>query len=313
MVSYKVEEYKNYGKVLSIENGRIELKVTIDVGPRIIYFANKNGENIMFNDDERVAFLADERFKQVFGSDKVFYNYGGHRIWVSPEDYPLSYYPDNDKVEYKVEGNTFTFIPPQQKVTDYQIILVVKVDETKPRAEVTNKIINNSGGIREIAAWGLTVLAPGGYEIIPQPNDYFKLLSNRSLVLWPYVDMTDNRVYWGKNYITIKSVTDPEIGPFKIGINNTCGWAVYIKGNTLFKKSHTHDRNATYPDRGCSFESYTDKNFIECETVGPIKPLMPGESCENSEVWEICEVDPASVPCRKDEKAIAEFLEKIEF
>lgn len=312
-ISYKVEAYKNYGNVLAITNDLIEIKVTVDVGPRIIYFSTKGGENIMFNDDKRVAYLSDERFKEVFGEDKVFYNYGGHRIWFSPEDYPLSYYPDNEKVGFVVDENTFTFIPPQQKVTDFQVILVIKVDENKPRVEVTNKIVNNSGGIREIAAWGLTVLAPGGYEIIPQPSDYFKLLSNRSLVLWPYTDMTDNRVYWGKDYITLKSVTDPDIGAFKIGLNNTSGWAMYLYKNYIYKKSFTHDRGATYPDRGCSFESYTDKNFIECETVGTIKPLMPGESCENHEVWEICEVEESKIPCRKDEGAITEFINTLKF
>ena len=52
-VTYQIEEYKNYGKVVAITNGAVELKVTIDIGPRVIYFALVNGQNVMFNDDRR--------------------------------------------------------------------------------------------------------------------------------------------------------------------------------------------------------------------------------------------------------------------
>ncbi|MBQ3141877.1 MAG: hypothetical protein IJC25_07940, partial [Clostridia bacterium] len=226
-ITYQYEDYKNYGKVLAITNGIVDLKVTVDVGPRVIYYALCGGENVMFNDDTRaITHTAEEPgFKRTFG-ERTWYIYGGHRIWASPEDYPLSYYPDNDPVAVDVKGNTFTFTPPVQDVTDYQYTLVLTLDENSGHVDVQNRVRNTSGGVRNIAAWALTVLAPGGLEIIPQPNDYFEFLSNRELVLWPYSNMADQRVYWGKDFITLRSVEGAEC-PFKLGINLTPGWALY--------------------------------------------------------------------------------------
>ena len=38
-------EFENYGNCLSVSNGMIEAVVTIDVGPRIIYFGFIGGES----------------------------------------------------------------------------------------------------------------------------------------------------------------------------------------------------------------------------------------------------------------------------
>ena len=40
-------EFENYGNCLSVSNGMIEAVVTIDVGPRIIYFGFIGGENVL--------------------------------------------------------------------------------------------------------------------------------------------------------------------------------------------------------------------------------------------------------------------------
>ena len=46
-------EFENYGNCLSVSNGMIEAVVTIDVGPRIIYFGFIGGENVLYNDLNR--------------------------------------------------------------------------------------------------------------------------------------------------------------------------------------------------------------------------------------------------------------------
>jgi hypothetical protein len=53
----------------------------------------------------------------------------------------------------------------------------------------------------ELAAWALTVVAPGGLEVVPQETLDTKLLPNRMISLWPYSDMKDKRVQWGSKYI----------------------------------------------------------------------------------------------------------------
>ena len=47
------ESYKTFGRCLFIENKCIRVGVTIDVGPRVIYFSLIDRENVMFNDTKR--------------------------------------------------------------------------------------------------------------------------------------------------------------------------------------------------------------------------------------------------------------------
>ena len=97
MISIKEVRYKNFGKCLFISNDLMEVLVTVDIGPRIIKCNLKGKENMMFEDVER-NFSND--VSSMFGEEKTWYTYGGHRIWLSPEGFPETYYPDNDKVLY---------------------------------------------------------------------------------------------------------------------------------------------------------------------------------------------------------------------
>ena len=40
-----------------------------------------------------------------------------------------------------------------------------------------------------------------------------------------------------------------------------------------------------YPDFGCSFETFTNADFLELETLGPLATLAPGESLTHTERW----------------------------
>ena len=103
------ENFENFGKCLYIANEKQEMRVTVDIGPRIISYNLIGKKNIMFNDLERASMRDNDEYKAVYGSDKAWYIYGGHRFWVSPEKFPVTYYPDNDPVEYTRNGNVFTF------------------------------------------------------------------------------------------------------------------------------------------------------------------------------------------------------------
>ena len=47
------KQYKNFGNCVFLDNGLISLGVTVDLGPRIIYFARRGKENVLFEDVER--------------------------------------------------------------------------------------------------------------------------------------------------------------------------------------------------------------------------------------------------------------------
>jgi hypothetical protein len=45
------------------------------------------------------------------------------------------------------------------------------------------------------------------------------------------------------------------------------------------------DSSKTYPDFGCSFETFTNNEFLEIETLGPMTKLLPGQTVEHVEHW----------------------------
>ncbi|NLG93629.1 MAG: hypothetical protein GX485_08810, partial [Clostridiales bacterium] len=108
-VEIKEIEYENYGKCLQISNGLIDVAVTIDFGPRIVRFGFTGEPNILYNDLKRKYTVQNDKIEERFGKDAAFSYYGGHRIWLSPEKMPDTYYPDNEPVGYGIlpEGVSF--------------------------------------------------------------------------------------------------------------------------------------------------------------------------------------------------------------
>lgn len=285
-ITYEIKNYENYGKCVCVDNGAMELYVTVDVGPRIIKLGLKGKENMMFNDLARACTHDEPNLKDMFGADACWNIYGGHRFWVSPEKHPETYYPDNEPVAYNVNGNVFTFYAPKQKFTGWQETMIITVDETEAKATVKHVLTNMSDRTQTGAIWGLNVTAAGGKAFAKQATEDTGLLANRTLMLWPYNVMTDKRFYMDDTYVGLAQDSAAAI-PFKIGVNNTRGVAVCINHGTAFRIETAYIPGAAYPDNGCSCEMYSCDNFLEVETLSPLYTLKPGESCEHTEKWEL--------------------------
>lgn len=261
---------------IKLSNGIIDVVATTDIGPRIVRFGFENNVN-EFNLDPKTIGLK--------GGDEYRY-YGGHRLWHSPEDRKRTYIPDNDEVDWhEIENGVRLIQKPEKWVnTQKQIDIILSPDESRVR--LVHRITNLGAWPIELSAWTITVLNTEGIEIIPQPNKDTDLLPNRQIVLWPYSKMNDKRVYWGEKYIALKQ--DPNNkAPFKLGINNQEGWAAYARGGHLFVKRYYPQHDATYPDFGVSFETYTNDWMLEIETLSPFTKLQPGETVEHVEEWEL--------------------------
>lgn len=291
MIKFQETNYKEFGRCISMSNGIIELIVTVDVGPRIIRFSKIGGDNIMFenndfsiNQDNNAKLFADT-FGDDLGTWKI---YGGHRLWVSPEAMPRSYYPDNQPVDYIIDGNKLTLTPPPQRYNQQQMQIEVVMDENKPKTDISHKIINIGAWGQKIAPWSLSVLAKNGVEVIPVPDRKTGLLHNRKITFWDYTKMNDPRVTWGNKYILLKQ--DPSItNAFKIGLDSQHGWAAYFVHGDLFIKKFDIIDDAEYPDDGMNFETYTNNHFLEMESIGEYKNIEPGECIIHNESWELAE------------------------
>ncbi len=275
-------EYKNLPNCIRLANGDIEIVVTTGVGPRIIKYSFVGGENVLGEHFEAKTETALGEFKP----------YGGHRLWIAPENMPNSYAPDNATVEYEFDAakNSIRLVQPIETVTKTQKEITVTLDETGSGVTVHHKITNRGDNEIEIAAWALTILRGGGEALIPNepfaPYSGENLLPVRNLTVWSYTDFTDSRWKFDRDFIRLK-VDSKKSEPQKIGILNKQGWAAYRYKNLQFTKRFDFQENAAYPDLNSNTELYTAGDFVEVETLSPLKTVAPNESIEHTERWEL--------------------------
>lgn len=286
-IIYGKTNYKNFGECLTVTNGLFEMYITTDIGPRIIKYNPVGKENIMFEDVDRVMNKPKGSLAEVYGEDDYWNIYGGHRFWISPEAWPVTYYPDNEKVDVEICGNTVTLTTPVQRVTGYKETIELMFSEVSTAVSVKHILENKSEEEKTCSIWAITVLSQNGKCIVPQSSRKTGLLSNRTLMLWPYTDVNDERLSIDNKYITLRQSTDAKCS-LKFGINNEDGYIWYINHGYTFRKYFiTNHINNTYPDNGCSCEVYTNRLFLEAESLSPLKTLQPGEKAEHTEVWEL--------------------------
>lgn len=310
MVTVKeVESYKDYGRCVSISNGVIEAYVTVDIGPRIIKFGYVGGQNFMCDDRVALGGRTDEAFQKLFGAGRKWENLGGHRIWLSPESWPETYLPDDRKVDYTVTEFGAIFNPLPDTPVGIQKTVEIRMDKDDANMQVIMDVKNIGDSDKEFSIWALSVCSQDGTLVLPTNTNDTGLLPNRAIVVWPYTDLTDDRIFFGKRYATVKQDRNAK-SPVKLGFNLNGGLAYYVKnGEILYKNYETKHGDAKYPDYDCSFETYTNGKFLEFETLGELKNVKPGETSQLVEHWSLCK-QPCEVDF-KDDDSIDNLLSKI--
>jgi hypothetical protein len=280
-------DYQGWKNNLRISNGDAELIVTLDVGPRVISYRLADGKNV-FKEYPDMLGKSGEADWQIRG---------GHRLWVGPEDTTRTYAADNGPVAYKEDSKGVTFTPAPE--TEYGIQKQISVQLAPQGSKVTllHTITNVSDKATELAPWSLSVMAAGGTEIIPlpphrphpgsaknarSPKDF---AANQLMAIWPFFDFTDQRWHFGSKYITLHQ--DAKKGPTKLGLAHTAGWVGYLNNGTLFVKRFGYQEGKKYPDHGCNFETFTNEDMLEIESLGPLVKLAPGKSVHHTEHWDL--------------------------
>ncbi len=284
MVTIEKATYGEWGQCVRLTNGSIELYATLDFGPRVIRFGYVGGQNLFCEDSKVESSMSGPDMDERYGEGSTWYIRGGHRLWTSPEAAPRSYYPDNEPVACEQIENGVRLTPPAQRWNQLQMELIITMCPDSDNVTVQHRITNLGAWEVEFAAWGLTVLARGGKEIVPQPQKDTGLLGNRVLALWPYTRMNDERVYWGDKFITLRQVPGAA-EPIKFGINSEHGYAAYILNGDMFVKRFDVVENGCYPDGGMSFETYTNFLMLEMESISELQKVCPGGTVEHTECW----------------------------
>lgn len=272
--------FNKWKNSLRLANDLIEIVITTDVGPRIILFKDHQHDNIF------------KVFENELGGthEKEWKIRGGHRLWLAPEDPKLSFHIDNEPVTSRQDlANGEVFVESVQ-TTPHRLrkTLGVLMSENSPRVTVRHVVTNEDGQPIEVAPWAMSVMQPGGMQIIPQPplgthpRDY---KPNRGIVLWPYTDLSDPRLTFGEKFWLLRQA--PGYPPLKLGLAHRQNWVAYILGDSIFFKIFDYNPSVQYPDGGCNFETFADSDMIEIETLGPLTTLKPGDSVTHIEDWYI--------------------------
>jgi len=223
-------------KFKKYEFGNLVVGIPTEIGPRILYLSLKEKDNNIFGILPDFSINTDEG---------KWHIWGGHRLWVSPEDKPKSYSLDNKPVEIKEKRNSVIIYGNSEIKNSVQKIIEIKKKGKK---------VDKNG-----------------------------LLPDRHITLWPYTDITDKRLIFKKDFIFLKQ--DERIKkPVKIGAFISDFWTAYYVDGLFFLKE-IEKVEGEYPDYGCNVEAYTNSEFLELETLSPLKEVKPGDFLVHREIW----------------------------
>ncbi|MFO0960685.1 MAG: hypothetical protein U0800_25155 [Isosphaeraceae bacterium] len=287
-VTVETVEYKGWKNALKISNGDVELIATLDVGPRILSYKLAGGKNVLKEYEDQLG----------KSGESEWMIRGGHRLWTSPEDLTRTYAPDNAPVRNsQPEPGVIRLTPPPDERHGIQKEIDIKLAPRGCRVTLVHRIKNIGKAPTDLAPWALTVMAPGGLEIIPLPGKKphpgaasnakgpEDFAPNQSIILWPFFDFKDTRWTFGTKYITLKQSRFQ--GATKLGLDHRMGWVGYLNGGTLFVKRFDRITGEAYPDRGTNFQTFTNEDMLEIESLGPAIRLGAGLAVEHVERWEL--------------------------
>ena len=280
MAAVKIEKtnYKGWPNSYRISNGEVEIIITSDIGPRIMRYGFAGGQNVF------------KEFSEGLGKsgEPTWQPRGGHRIWFAPEDRVLTYAPDNGPVHISIKGDVLEATEPPEPLTGLEKRITVKMSTSGTGAEILHRIRNTSKKTMEIAPWALSMMAQGGtgiHAFPPRGTHPEDLAPTNPLVMWAFSDLSDKRWQFTRKYLILRQDSKNHGQPQKLGTFNPHTWGAFLLGSDLFVKHYEADPKRTYPDMGCSFETFTNAEFLEQETLGPMTKLAPGASLDHTERW----------------------------
>jgi hypothetical protein len=271
--------YKGWNDCYRVSNGEVELVVTADVGPRIIRFGFVGGQNVFKEFPDQLGKSGESEFQLR----------GGHRVWKAPEDPVASWAPDNAPVQIQLRPDGLLAREPVEPLTKLQKEIELHLAPSGTEVTVIQRIANHTLFPLEYSVWAMSMMARGGVAITgfpPRGKHPADLAATNPLVMWAYTDLSDKRLTFTRKYAMLHQDPNNAVAE-KIGLFNPNTWVAYLLNGEAFVKQAQADSTRSYPDFGCSFETFTNNEFLEIETLGPLTQVQPGKSVEHVEHWSL--------------------------
>jgi hypothetical protein len=273
-------------EAIQIDAGPVRLAVTTSVGPRVLGLLTDDGRNHFAELPEMTLACP--------GSEPIHLR-GGSRLWAAPEVPRVTYRPDDDPVgvEEIIDGVKLSTRPDPVAGTSREMDIRVS---GPGRLAFDYRVVNRADRPQRLSAWAITMMAAGGRAWLPLltvPFDAGGFQAQRNVVLWPYARTADPRLTIDDHAIEVRASSDPALGKFKVATTLRRGWVAHWAAGLLLVKRSRHDESLEYADMGASGQIYTQHDFTELETLGPLMDLAPGEAAVHHEDWEVHLVDEA--------------------
>jgi hypothetical protein len=281
-------DYYGYA-TLTLKNDFLSLDVLKDSGPRIVRLVPAgSGLNLLAEVPDMTWGIP----------GNLFHAFGGHRLWRAPELEEITCLPDHTSCAVEPIDNGLRLTHDDRGAVSYRRELEIVLDPAAPKLTLTHRITNLGTEVFRAAPWAITMFRLGGsIAHLPMSDamiDGSPLTPNRSLVLWPYSRLEDERLFVSSNHVELRGEADDDA--LKVGVYSNRGWAAieFAEGWVVVKRFAVSPA-ATYTDMGANVQCYVRHRFIELETLGEVKDLQPGEAVNHVEEWELLKGSLASL------------------
>ena len=296
MLQIEKMPFSGWTNCVRLSNDLVDLIVTTDVGPRVLFFGRKCGDNHLAVIPETAGLTGGDQWRL----------YGGHRLWNAPEHFPNSYYPDNGPVQLVEEKDFIRLIQPEETATHIRKEIEIHLSPSAPKAEILHRLINCASTPQLLSPWAITAFAPGGVGILPFEMDKDNPAPKPGLVFsaWDYTNLADPRLHWHSRCLLVRQ--DAGISRWlKVGLNSTLGVMAYLRGRDLFIKKYPIASGADYPDNGSTSECWTNDVYLELESLAPLQMVPPAGTSQHTESWSLQELD---LPTHEADKLVEQVL-----
>jgi len=279
MMIHEIQTHNSKGRILWLKTEHVTMGIALDYGIRILHLSCPGCDNLLYEQPEDCS--------DNLTTPDGWRIFGGHRYWPAPES-EKSYYPDNDPISYEMKDNGVILTQKPDPWIGLEKSICIEFSEDGSIL-LTHHIRNVTEEPITCASWGVTTFAGGSKaEIMFDGGVPGSYNPQRHVSLWGGSALTDERVVFAKDRIFATHL--PKETSYKIGIFSCSGTACLVNKGQRFSLSFEADPHGTYPDGGCNFELYLDKNVLELEPLGQLHTLSPNETTSHWERWTISKI-----------------------
>jgi len=274
--------------VAVIEGKSLKVGISPSAG-RIVSFSVDGGPNLLWLNS------ADAVEKLKSGRPGVWINYGGDKVWpaqqaIWPKIHGGSWPPDP-----AIDGSPWTiaekserrvvFKSPDVPKLSIRVVRTIEIPDDSPTLVIKNRLERYADNEFPVEIWSITQVPLPSYSLMdiwkeqPDPSKTFQEMYSKGAA---------ELVLDGKALRHTPTAADAKSG--------TLGsWLAAVYPGYAFLQSFDALPGASYPD-SASLETYTNKSYMELETLAEAKELKPGEALECKVVWSFLRLPDGNEP-----------------